>query len=109
MTPLRKRMLEDMQLRRMAERTQEAYIRAVAQLALYFKKSPDKLGPEGIRTYQLHLTNERGLAARGPHNWSDRRGGGRTRAGRCCSAIRRRELMWCRSSGGWRSGHTAIS
>jgi integrase/recombinase XerD len=63
MTPLRKRMLEDMQLRRMAERTQEAYIRAVAHLALYFKKSPDKLGPEEIRTYQLHLTNERGLAA----------------------------------------------
>jgi integrase/recombinase XerD len=41
MTPLRQRMLEDMQIRGLAPKTQHAYVRAVRQVAEYFGKSPD--------------------------------------------------------------------
>lgn len=49
MTPLRQRMLEDMQLRALSPRTQEAYIRAVRQLAEHFRKSPDLVTDEELR------------------------------------------------------------
>lgn len=62
MTPLRQRMLEDMQMRNFSPHTQEAYIRAVAQLALYYKRSPDQLGTEEVRAYLLHLINEHHVA-----------------------------------------------
>ena len=61
MTPLRKRMTEDMRVRNLALNTQESYLQQVSQFARYFKKSPDLLGPEDIRTYQVYLTNERKL------------------------------------------------
>ena len=56
MTPLRHRMLEDMQLRALSPRTQEAYIRAVRQLAEHFRKSPDLVTDEELRQYFLQLT-----------------------------------------------------
>ena len=56
MTPLRQRMLEDMQLRAFSPRTQEAYVRAVRQLATHFHKSPDLVTDEELRQYFLHLT-----------------------------------------------------
>jgi integrase/recombinase XerD len=59
MTPLRQRMLDDMRLRNLSPHTLEAYLRAVAQLALYYKKSPDQLGTEEVRAYLLHLINDR--------------------------------------------------
>lgn len=62
MTPLRQRMLEDMQIRNLAHNTQESYVRQVALFARHLGKSPEVLGPEAIRTYQLYLTNERKLA-----------------------------------------------
>ena len=46
MTPLRQRMLEDMQLRGLSARTQEAYARAVWQLAQYYHRSPAQLGDD---------------------------------------------------------------
>ncbi len=55
MTPLRQRMLEDMQMRNLSPRTQEAYIRAVAKFAKQFGKSPELLGPEDVRTFLLAL------------------------------------------------------
>jgi integrase/recombinase XerD len=61
-TPLGKRMLEDMQRRNLAKRTQETYIQQVALFARHFRKSPEALGPEDIRTYQLYLINEKQLA-----------------------------------------------
>jgi integrase/recombinase XerD len=53
MTPLRRRMLEDMQLRNLAPRTQEAYVRAVAKFARHYGRSPDQLGPEEVRASLL--------------------------------------------------------
>jgi integrase/recombinase XerD len=62
MTYLRKRMSEDMQIRNLSPNTQLSYIRQVSLFARYFGKSPDVLGPEDIRAYQVYLTNERKLA-----------------------------------------------
>lgn len=57
MTELRARMIEDMQLRSLAERTQEAYVGAVRQLAKYYMRAPDLLTEEQVRHYFLHLMN----------------------------------------------------
>jgi integrase/recombinase XerD len=62
MTPLRQRMIEAMQLRGLSERTQESYLGAVRQLALYYRKSPDLLTEEELRQYFLYLRNEKHLA-----------------------------------------------
>ena len=62
MTPLRQRMIEDMQLRNLAPATQRNYIHHVADFALYFGKSPEFLDAEAIRQYQLYLLNERKLS-----------------------------------------------
>ena len=62
MTPLRQRMLEDMQVRRLSPSTQETYVQAVARFARHFGRSPAHLGCEQIRAYQIHLTIERRLA-----------------------------------------------
>lgn len=51
MTPLRKRMLEDMQMQNLALSTQATYIAKVAEFAKFFGISPDKLGPEDLRSY----------------------------------------------------------
>ena len=59
MTSLRSRMIEDMQIRNLAVDTQQAYVQQVSLFARYFNKPPELLGPEQIRTYQLHLTNEK--------------------------------------------------
>lgn len=58
MTPLRQRMLEDMQIRNDSPHTIDGYLRYVAQFAKHFHTSPDRLGPEHIRTYQLHLLHQ---------------------------------------------------
>ncbi len=54
-TPLRQRMIEDMAIRRLAPGTQTFYVNAVARFARHFGKSPDLLGYEDVRAYQLHL------------------------------------------------------
>jgi integrase/recombinase XerD len=60
-TPRRQRMTEDIQVRNLALNTQESYLQQVSSFARYFNKSPELLGPEDIRTYQVYLTNERKL------------------------------------------------
>jgi len=57
MTPLRARMIDDMKLRNFSPRTLEAYVRAVARFAQHYGKSPERLGPEEVRQYLLHLVN----------------------------------------------------
>jgi integrase/recombinase XerD len=62
MTSLRQRMSEDMQVRNLALNTQMSYVQQVSLFARYFNKSPETLGPEEIRAYQVYLTNEKKLA-----------------------------------------------
>jgi site-specific recombinase XerD len=59
MTPLRRRMLEDMQLRNFASETQRNYIHHIKGLGQFYQTSPEHLDLEDIRDYQLHLLNER--------------------------------------------------
>jgi site-specific recombinase XerD len=61
MTQLRKRMVEDMQVRNFSVNTQKSYTYQIAQYARHFAKSPEELSPEDIRTYQVYLTNEKKL------------------------------------------------
>ncbi len=62
MTPLREKMINAMKLRNFSPKTQSAYVNAVAGLAQYFKRSPDKIDREKIAHYLLHLQEERQLA-----------------------------------------------
>ena len=64
MSPLRRRMTEDMQIRNLTPNTQRVYIEQLARFARHFGKSPDQLGPPEIRAYLLHLSQDRHLAAR---------------------------------------------
>lgn len=59
MTKLRQRMLEDLRIRNYAPSTVACYTRSVADFSSYFNKSPDKLGAEDIRQWQLYLLNEK--------------------------------------------------
>jgi integrase/recombinase XerD len=59
MSPLRQRMLEDIRLRNLSPNTEKTYVSAVRRFAEYFGCSPDRLGPEHVRRYLLHLVEER--------------------------------------------------
>ena len=59
MTPLRQRLIEDMQLRNLAPDTIKGYVRYVAQFAKHFRRSPEQLTPEHARQYQLHLLRKK--------------------------------------------------
>jgi integrase/recombinase XerD len=62
MTSLRRRMIEDMQVRNLSPHTQTSYVQQVSLFARHFHQSPETLGPEEIRSYQVYLTNEKHLA-----------------------------------------------
>ena len=62
MTPLRQRMLEDLQLRNYSPQTIHCYLRCVADFAKHFGISPEHLGPEQVRIYQLFLVQEKQVA-----------------------------------------------
>src|SRR5688572_18326085 len=59
MTPLRKRMTEELQLRNLSATTVLTYVRSVERFAKYFRQSPEMLGAEHVRDYPLHLKNDR--------------------------------------------------
>jgi integrase/recombinase XerD len=61
-TTLRQRMLDALVLRGMAQRTQQAYIQAVAALASHYRRSPEQLSADEVQRYLLHLLRERHLA-----------------------------------------------
>lgn len=56
-TPLRERMIEDMRIRGMGDKAQQAHIRAIKDFAGFLKRSPDTATPDDLRAYQLHMTN----------------------------------------------------
>lgn len=62
MKPLRQKVINDMERRRFAPNTQEAYVSAVAGLAKHYNQSPDLLDKEKIQAYLLHLMDERKLS-----------------------------------------------
>ena len=62
-TSLRQRMLQDLQIAGLSERTQEAYLRVVRQLADHFHTPPDQLSEQQVRDYFLHLKNDRRFAS----------------------------------------------
>ncbi len=62
MTPLRRRMIEDMQLRGFSPSTQRCYVQAVQRFAQHFGKSPDQITEEELRQYFLYLHNEKQVA-----------------------------------------------
>ena len=56
MSPLRRRMIEDMTIRKLAPKTQHDYLQKVKKFAAYLGRSPDAANPEDVRRYQLHLS-----------------------------------------------------
>jgi integrase/recombinase XerD len=52
MSPLRRRMIEDMTIRNLSP--EQSYIHAVSKFSRYFGRSPDRLGLEDVRAYQVH-------------------------------------------------------
>jgi integrase/recombinase XerD len=62
MSPLRAKMIEQLQLHRKAPGTQDPYVHAISQLAAFYQRSPDQLSPQEIRAYLHYLLTERQLA-----------------------------------------------
>jgi integrase/recombinase XerD len=63
MTPLRRRMIEDMQIRNLAPRTQVTYVEQIDRFARHFRQSPERLGLAEIRAWQIYLAQDKRLAA----------------------------------------------
>ena len=57
LSPLRRRMIEDMTVRNLSPATQRSYISAVSKFSRYFGKSPDRLELEDVRAFQVHLVS----------------------------------------------------
>ena len=55
MTPLRQRFVDDLRVRNYSPRTIERYVSLAARFAAHFGRSPELLGPEEVRAYQVHL------------------------------------------------------
>ena len=62
MTPLRRRLLEDMGIRNLADNTQSAYLQQIIAYSNHFHRPPEELGPEAVRAYQVYLTQTRMLS-----------------------------------------------
>ena len=54
-SPLRRRMIEDMTIRKLAAKTQQGYIRVIKNFAAFLGRSPDRASFEDVRRFQLHL------------------------------------------------------
>ena len=57
LSPLRRRMIEDMTIRNLSPATQRSYVHAVAKFSGHFGRSPDRLGLEDVRAFQVHLVS----------------------------------------------------
>ena len=72
MTPLRKRLIEELEIRNYSPKTISMYVGNVSRLARYYGTSPDRLTREQIRRYLVHLVQERGLSM-GTYRQDERR------------------------------------
>jgi hypothetical protein len=57
MSPLRRRMIEDMKVRNLSPATQRCYVHAVVKFSKYFRRSPDRLGLAEVRAYHVRLVS----------------------------------------------------
>ena len=57
-SPLRRRMIDDMSLRNLSPATQRSYIHAVKKFSRHFGRSPDRLGLEDVRAFQVYLVSQ---------------------------------------------------
>ena len=57
-SPLRRRMIDDMSLRNLSPATRRSYLHAVTKFSRYFGRSPDRLGLEDVRAFQVHLVSQ---------------------------------------------------
>jgi len=57
LSPLRRRMIEDMTVRNLSPATQQSHVHAVSKFSRYFERSPDRLGLEDVRAFQVHLAS----------------------------------------------------
>jgi integrase/recombinase XerD len=57
LSPLRRRMIEDMSVRNLAATTQHAYLHHVSKFSRHFGRSPDRLGLAEVHAYQVHLVS----------------------------------------------------
>ena len=71
MTQLRKKVLEELKLRNYSHATANAYVAGIRRFAEYFHHSPEQLGREHIRQYQLHLIEERKLKPKSVQKYSN--------------------------------------
>ncbi len=67
MSPLRRRMIEDMTIRNFGAKTQHDYIRSVKNLTMFLGRSPDTATSEDVRRFQLHLSSD-GISAASMNN-----------------------------------------
>ncbi len=92
-SPLRRRMIDDMSVRNLSPATQRSYLHAVSKFSRYFGRSPDRLGLEDVRAFQVYLVSQGGfLAGAEPDGvraalllWRDARSTGDPRADRLCA------------------------
>src|SRR6266850_1023736 len=68
-SPLRKRMIDDMRMRKFAPKTQSTYLRAVREFARFLGRSPDTATVEDLRNYQLHLVDHGTEVLLRSHAW----------------------------------------
>jgi integrase/recombinase XerD len=57
-SPLRRRMIDDMTLRNLSPATQRSYLHAVTKFSRYFRRSPERLGLEDVRAFQVYLVSQ---------------------------------------------------
>jgi len=115
-SPLRRRMIEDMTIRHLTAKTQGDYIRHVRAFAVFLRRSPDLAEPEDLRRFQLHMAAEGAspsLASRvgagiAPLRLSQNRTCG-SRIRLLGSIYQNASDSWADACGGFRSFHKALS
>ena len=100
-SPLRRRMIEDMTIRGLADKTQTGYIRHIKNFSIFFGRSPDQATTEDVRLYQLHMKTSGAsvntMAAPSQHSSSSstRRLGAMTSAISFQPRARFASYLWC--------------